>query len=203
MKKIYQIILIFLIIGITNINAQTNQIGIISKVANAELSDYLNKIPVGQENMFGFNNRGEFFQAEIGIPYEVFTLNTEFFDTKNIIRTKTYIVSTENWRVPIIVNNQHRALLTVSKVNNQWSVVKIGAKGLAEELDMFNKNHPSIDESNILRVFQLKGDFILTSQNIIYPLTSAKQLLSVEGDNDVSYSLHDMLILVKNKIIRN
>ena len=203
MKKIYQIILIFLIIGITNINAQTNQIGNISRAANAELSDYLNKIPVGQENMFGFTNRGDFSQAEIGDPYEVFTLSPEFFDTENITRNKTYIVSTENWRVPIIVNNQHRALLTVSKVNNQWSVVKIGANGLAEELDMFNKNHPSINELKILRVFQLKSDFVLTSQDVIYPLTSAKHLLSIEGDNDVSYSLYDMLILVKNKIINN
>ena len=198
MKKIYQIILIFLIIGITNINAQTNQIGIISKAANAELSDYLNKIPVGQENMFGFTNRGEFSQAEIGDPYEVFTLSPEFFDTKNIIRNKTYIVSTENWRVPIIVNNQHRALLTVSKVNNQWSVVKLGAKGLAEELDMFNKNHPSIHESKILRVFQLKGDFIVTSENIVYPLTSARNGLLIDNSGNKGYSIYEILTLIKN-----
>ena len=179
------------------------QLNIITKVANEELISFLQKIPVGQENMFGFTNRGEFSQAEIGDPYEVFTLSLEFFDTKNIIRNKTYIVSTENWRVPIIVNNQHRALLTVSKVNNQWSVVKLGAKALAEELDIFNKNHPSINESNILRVFQLKSDFILTSEKIVYPLTSAKQLLSIKGDKDISYSLYDILLLFKNKIIIN
>ena len=179
------------------------QLNIITKVVNEELISFLQKIPVGQENMFGFTNRGEFSQAEIGDPYEVFTLSLEFFDTKNIIRNKTYIVSTENWRVPIIVNNQHRALLTVSKVNNQWSVVKLGAKALAEELDIFNKNHPSINESNILRVFQLKSDFILTSEKIVYPLTSAKQLLSIKGDKDISYSLYDILLLFKNKIIIN
>ena len=179
------------------------QLNIITKLANEELISFLQKIPVGQENMFGFTNRGEFSLAEIGDPYEVFTLSLEFFDTKNIIRNKTYIVSTENWRVPIIVNNQHRALLTVSKVNNQWSVVKLGAKGLAEELDIFNKNHPSINESNILRVFQLKSDFILSSEKIVYPLTSAKQLLSIKGDKDISYSLYDILLLFKNKIITN
>jgi len=196
MKKLLLILLCLPMIGF-------GQLNIITKVANEELISFLQKIPVGQENMFGFTNRGEFSQAEIGDPYEVFTLSLEFFDTKNIIRNKTYIVSTENWRVPIIVNNQHRALLTVSKVNNQWSVVKLGAKGLAEELDIFNKNHPSINESNILRVFQLKSDFILTSEKIVYPLTSAKQLLSIKGDKDISYSLYDILLLFKNKIIIN
>ena len=196
MKKLLLILLCLPMIGF-------GQLNIITKVVNEELISFLQKIPVGQENMFGFTNRGEFSQAEIGDPYEVFTLSLEFFDTKNIIRNKTYIVSTENWRVPIIVNNQHRALLTVSKVNNQWSVVKLGAKGLAEELDIFNKNHPSINESNILRVFQLKSDFILTSEKIVYPLTSAKQLLSIKGDKDISYSLYDILLLFKNKIITN
>jgi len=196
MKKLLLILLCLPMIGF-------GQLNIITKVANEELISFLQKIPVGQENMFGFTNRGEFSQAEIGDPYEVFTLSLEFFDTKNIIRNKTYIVSTENWRVPIIVNNQHRALLTVSKVNNQWSVVKLGAKALAEELDIFNKNHPSINESNILRVFQLKSDFILTSEKIVYPLTSAKQLLSIKGDKDISYSLYDILLLFKNKIIIN
>jgi len=196
MKKLLLILLCLPMIGF-------GQLNIITKVVNEELISFLQKIPVGQENMFGFTNRGEFSQAEIGDPYEVFTLSLEFFDTKNIIRNKTYIVSTENWRVPIIVNNQHRALLTVSKVNNQWSVVKLGAKALAEELDIFNKNHPSINESNILRVFQLKSDFILTSEKIVYPLTSAKQLLSIKGDKDISYSLYDILLLFKNKIIIN
>ena len=174
------------------------QQNIITKVANEELNNYLQKIPVGQEKMFGFTNRGEFSQAEIGTPYEVFTLSPEFFDTKNIISNKTYIVSAENWRVPIIVNNQHRALLTVSMVNNQWSVVKLGAKGLAEELDVFNKNHPSINESKILRVFQLKGDFIFTSENIVYPLTSARNGLLIDNSENKGYSIYEILTLIKN-----
>lgn len=202
MKK-YIITLCIFYFLFTNIIAQTNQIDIISIVANTELSNYLNKIPLGQENKFGFSNREEFFQAEIGIPYEVFSLNTDFFDSENVIRNEVYIVSTNNWRVPIIVGDQYRALLTVTKVNNQWSVVKIGASGLAEELDLFHKNHPSMKELKILRVFQLKSDFVLTSNDLIYPLTSAKSLFSTKVDNDVSYSLYDMLILIKNKIIMN
>jgi hypothetical protein len=199
MKKIFFVLI--LLISISLLFAQSNKIEIISVVANNELSDYLNKIPLGQENMFGFHNRGEFSKAEIGIPYEMFTLNNEFFNNENIINNKDYIVSTNIWRVPIIVGNQYRALLTVSMVNREWNVVKIGAKGLAEELDFFNKNHPAINELKILRVFQLKSDFILTSFDEIYPLASAKNLLSIKSNNEVSYSLYDMLTLVKDIII--
>ena len=199
MKNIY--IILVLLISVSSLVAQTNKIEIISAVANRELSNYLNKIPLGQENMFGFNNRGEFSQAEIGIPYEMFTLNNEFFDNENIINNKDYIFSTNCWRVPIIVGNQYRALLTVSMFNREWNVVKIGAKGLAEELDFFNKNHPAINELKILRVFQLKSDFILTSFDEIYPLASAKNLLSIKSNNEVSYSLYNMLTLLKNIII--
>lgn len=173
------------------------QLSIISKIANEELSNYLEKIPIGQEEMFGFNNRNEFSQAEIGVPYEVFTLRSDFFKDNKIERGKNYIISTGNWRVPIIVRNEYKALLTVCKENNKWSVVKIGAKGLANELEGFKKNHPTIIPLNILRVFQLKGDFILTPQNTIYPLTSASNSLLI--DSDKVYSIYNILTLIKNK----
>ncbi len=174
---------------------------IISKVANEGLKDYLEKIPLGQEEMFGFNNRHDFSKAEIGIPYEVFTLNADFFNDENIRRDKNYIISTGNWRVPIIVDNEYRALLTISNFNKTYGIVKIGAKGLAEELGLFKQNYTSINTPNILRVFQLKGDFILTSNRTIYPLTSASNGLLVDGKK--VYSLYAILVLIKNKVIPN
>lgn len=206
MKKIKQkfLLILFIAVSVTfTVTAQTNKMELISNVAAQELASYLNKIPVGQEKMFGFNNRGEFSEASIGEPYEMLTLNNDFFIDKFIVRDKDYIMSTGNWRIPIIVNKQHRALLTISKVNNEWHVVKIGAKGFAEELEMFNKNHPLINKLYILRVFQLKSDFVLTSNEIIHPLTSAKRSLSIEDDKNIRYSIYDLLILVKSKIVIN
>ena len=194
MKKLLIILLCLPMIGF-------GQLSIVQQVANEQLMDYLIKIPFGQEKMFGFNNREEFFQAKIGNPYEVFTLSKEFFDDTNIKRDKSYIVSTGNWRVPIIVDNEYNALLTVSKENNKWSVVKIGAKGLANELEGFEQNHLSINIRNILRVFQIKGDFILTSNNKLYPLTSASNALLI--DRNTSYSTYEILTLIKNIRLKN
>ena len=84
MKKLLLILLCLPFIGL-------GQGSIISKVANEGLKDYLEKIPLGQEEMFGFNHREDFNQAKIGIPYEMFTLNSDFFDDENIRRDKNYI----------------------------------------------------------------------------------------------------------------
>ena len=189
MKKLLLILFCLPMIGF-------GQLNIITTVANEELKSYLQKIPVGQEHMFGFNNRNEFSKSKIGVPYEVFTLTANFFDNEKIEKGQNYIISTGNWRAPIVVGNEYKALLTVSKENNKWKVVKIGAKGLARELDKFEQNHSSISDLKILRVFQLKVDFILTSQNAIYPLTSASKGLLINSDK--AYSIYNILTLIKN-----
>ena len=90
--------------------------------------------------------------------------------------------------------------MTVSKIDNQWKVVKIGAKGLANELQMFNRDNTFSGELKMFRVFQLQSDFLLTEGNIVYPLTSAKKLLEIKLKENISYSLDDLLSLLKNKI---
>ena len=159
MRILNKFILFCFILGITNINAQTKQASIISSAAKAELLDYLNKIPEVQETMFGFNDRAEFLAAEIGNPYEMITLKKDFLKDEKLVSNKDYLISTNNWRVPIVVANEARALLTVSKIDNQWKVVKIGAKGLANELQMFNRDNTFSGELKMFRVFQLQSDF--------------------------------------------
>ena len=197
MKKL---LLTLLCLPIIVFGQQANQTKIVKNTANIQLDDYLNKIPVGKEKLFGFNDRDEFMEAEIGNAYEVFTVNTKFFEAENLAIEDSYITTTNNWRVVILVNNEYRALLTVSKENNEWQVVKLGAKGLANELNDFSQEHPQLINSKILRVFQLKADFIVTSQNIIYPLTSGKKGLLIDNPKDSNYSIHDILLLIKKYI---
>ena len=179
---------------------QTIDKSIISQLANEELHKYLNQIPSGQEQMFGFNNREEFSKAEIGVPYEVYTLNSDFFNDEIISINKSYVITTNNWRVPVVVDNQNRALLTISKYNNNWAVVKLGATGLANELEMFEQNNSSSSELKILRVFQITTDFILTNDDKLYPLPSAKKLVMSNETRNIGHYLHDMLLIIKSKI---
>ena len=97
MKKLLLILLCLPMVGF-------GQLNVITKVAKEELK-LSTKIPFGQEHLFGFENRNEFSQSKIGVPFEVFTLTENFFDDEKIEESENYFVSTGNWRVPVVVNN--------------------------------------------------------------------------------------------------
>mgnify|MGYP001445409698 CR=1 FL=1 len=192
MKKLLLILLCLPLIGFTQKNITSN-------ISMKDLYHFLEDIPVGQEQMFGFNNRQEIYKSELGTPYEIFTLSDSFFLDEKIDVSKKYVKSTGVWRIPIIIDDKYRSLVTVVMENNSWKIVSIGARGLAEELAEFERNQTSLKHFNILRVFQIKGDFILTSSNIVYPLTSANNSLLFEDTG--SNELNDVLIIIKNTLI--
>ncbi|MAM05481.1 MAG: hypothetical protein CMD06_05940 [Flavobacteriales bacterium] len=198
----------------------------ILKVAQDQLGDFLLRIPSGKENLYGFNNRNEFSLAEIGYLYEVITLNNNFFKITKLNSKQEYTKSTNSWRAMILVNNQARALLTLTKINNNWEIVKLGANNLAAELHhiMNNENfkNDKIDiysDFKLFRVFQLKSDFLLTNE-YLFPLNSAKRNIFLSNNNTSSndpsiaisdrknqklkdlekYKLFDLLEILKNHI---
>lgn len=191
-----------------NAFAQKDLVDEIKTTAQAGLEGYLEKIPVGQELFFGFKNRDEFKLAEIGMPFQVFTFNKEFF-SDTILMDKNYLVTTGEWRVAVSVENDFRVMLTVAKMNGVWKAVGIGAATLAKELGEYEKEHSSTDQSGIiLRVFQMDCDFLLTSpdssyDNIkVYPLESAKIALNITGNADSIYTMKQLQYTAK-KIIEN
>tara|TARA_Y100000589_G_scaffold86333_1_gene80324 strand:- start:177 stop:1055 length:879 start_codon:yes stop_codon:yes gene_type:complete len=198
----------------------------ILKAAQDQLDDFLHRIPAGKETLYGFNNRNEFSIAEIGYLYEVITLNNNFFKITKLNSKQEYTKSTNSWRAMILVNNQARALLTLTKINNNWEIVKLGANNLAAELHhiMNNENfkNDKIDiysDFKLFRVFQLKSDFLLTNE-YLFPLNSAKRNIFLSNNNTSSndpsiaisdrknqklkdlekYKLFDLLEILKNHI---
>ena len=169
----------------------------IEDVASTDLLSFLERIPSGNEKLFGFDDRANFSKAIIGEPFEIFTLSSNFFLDDSLNKFSNYIVSTGIWRAPIMVNNQVKALATISIENKKWRIVKIGAIGLANELYKFFKMNKSLTNFKFIRVYQIKSDFILTNQNIIYPLESAKRHNCI--NNDI-YNFHELLNIIKKEI---
>jgi hypothetical protein len=166
----------------------------------------LQKIPPGQENLYGFNNRNEFSLSELGNPYAVYTLSSDFF---NHIESGNFLEHTGEWRVPVVVNNQDRALLTVIRENGNWKIVDFGASLLARELQKINQAQKSgNDDLKILRVFQLQSDFLLLDDAAlpayeihVIPLHSAYlNLEKLNSDNGETYKLSDMLSLIREAL---
>lgn len=127
----------------------------VEKEAQEKLTQFLNLIPQGQEQEYGFVNRSDFSKVEIGEPYTMY-----FTERKegiiNLLKSNTY-------RVPVKVNGRSVALLTVKyNENGTAEIVDFGATKLAQKLDAFESNYKSANERILLRNTFVKRDFIVT-----------------------------------------
>src|SRR3989442_72707 len=119
----------YIILAAGNIFSQENILQNVLDAAHYGLSDYLNKIPNGEESKYGFNNREEFSLAQCGKPYEIFSLTKEFFSDENLADKRNYLVSTGEWRIAVTMKGENRVILTVAKMNGAWEVVCLGSEG--------------------------------------------------------------------------
>ena len=75
----------------------------IKEIAISELPEFLNKIPSGAEQLYGFSSRDEINKVSVGEAFVFFVI-----DDENIKKTDTY-------RLPVILENDYKALITVDR----------------------------------------------------------------------------------------
>ena len=179
----------------------------IIQIAKNSLPVFLEKIPIGLEEQYGFKSRKEFVTATVGKPFQVFSLSPVFWGDEKLSPQQLIQPLTE-WRIPVIVNGEYRALLTVAKMNDDWKVVDFGAAGLAKELEAFGgKNMVMGNEVHciLLRIFQLQCDFVIIknydeelSSQKIFPLQSARNISQINFEDEQSVS--SLMSLIKQAI---
>lgn len=157
----YKTILLFalLILGSFSISLPDEKEDKVIKIALDNLSISLAKIPVGQENYYGFSNREEFKTSSVGKPYRVITFTNDFYNEDKLI-DKNYILIQNEWRVPVTVNGENRLLLTVSQQDTTLEVVDLGGAVLAKELQE-KDNNVSSGSRYLLRIYPLALDFFV------------------------------------------
>ena len=209
--KIYSTILVLSIFILSNSFSQTTQNKYISDAAGKSLKSFLDKIPVGKEKLYGFDDRSEFNRAITGSIYCVYTLNQDFFSDE-IIADKNYFKPTDEWRVAVVVDGKYRSFITVSLVNNKFKADNLGGNGLAIEIQDLQKNLAYATNSiSILRIYQLKCDFVFDSSLLndksnafkVYPLQSAQNItasIDLKSRNDAGYMIMDVLNEMKKRI---
>jgi hypothetical protein len=186
--------------GIFSLHAQDENKAVLD-AAKAGLSIYLEKIPAGIETSYGFNDRNEFKLATLGKPFPIYLLKIDFFTEPTVTPNKNYLVKSNTYKIPVIINGEYRSMLTVALMNGVWKTVGIGAAGLAKELGALEKKHPA--EKALLSVHELECDFvILPNHNFpdvpVYLLFSSGMALNKKTDSGV-YSLSGILPLLKEK----
>ncbi len=152
---------------------QQENIQTASKIMEAELVEvaeemlllFLQKIPEGAELKFGFNNRQELTDATVGdTPYQMY------------VKCGLLDSPTNVWRIPILVQSQIRAFLTVDWVENSWRAVDFGAAQLAEKLSIIDdtmlKRYTLQETDNLHRVIirdyrNQKDSFLIKSYQTV------------------------------------
>ena len=142
----------------------------------------MEKIPSGDEANFGFQNREEFSRASLGTPIRMFTLSDDLSGPDGKAK---YMKPNGEWRIPVIVDEKNRALVTVMKHDHQWSIVDFGAAGLASELNDFKSQLTAeqFRDIKMLRVYQLESDFLFYDD----PLSSADEIVLVPMQSASQY----------------
>lgn len=179
----------------------------LKNTARTGLQSYLQKIPAGLEERYGFHNRQEFSRAIPGEPVRIYSVHPDSL-RRGIGAGKEYLIAQDQWKVPVLVNGEARALLTVAMVEGKPKVVELGAVGLAQELGAVELQHPS-EQKAILRLYQLQCDFLIltpkgkqVSEGNLYPLRSAGLVFhQQEFDTKTLQPVQQALPLIRQKYV--
>ena len=206
-RAIFQIALTFAFVIFTHCLHAQKPDDTIGTIARNELQSYLQRIQPGTEKKYGFKTRDEFISAVVGSPIQVFTIHPD--SIREIVKPgKSYFVALEEWKVPVKVGGELRALLTVASVGGTLKVVELGGAELAHELSAVEGKHPG-DKKSLLRLYQLHCDFLVlthgeknVSEGDLYPLSSAAIAFPEQRfDKDVSRSAQRLLPVLRQKYI--
>jgi hypothetical protein len=150
------------------------------------LGSYLNSIPVGGLDYFGFTSRDEFALATVGTPFRVYTLSpAAILSYEEGDDISAHAVPTNLWIFPVVCDGQARTVLTVDLMEEGWRAVNLGESYLAPEMVSMRDYLSQFDgyEARFVRVYQAaRSDFILlTSEEVswLVPLRSAALVLGL------------------------
>jgi hypothetical protein len=157
-KTFYLLLVIFISFRLIAQNHNSN--ALVKEQANLKALSFLNLIPEGKENNYGFNSRSDFSKIKTEEPYQ-----TYYVAEKN---NELTLFSANEWRVPLTVDGNYVALLTVQLNNGNAEVVDIGANLLAQKIQELENLFPNKENQRIIiRNTFLKRDYIATNLSAI------------------------------------
>ena len=157
LKKGYILFLAVFLVSCYDVKRTTKDITQISDFKKVETfateqwGNVAQKIPSGQEELYGFQDQNEIAHATMGTPIRMF-----FWQDNNIIESQTY-------RVPVMVEGKMVSLLTVS-LGEKMSVEDFGGNVLAQAIQEISEKN-GVEPYGILRVYSIVSDFYIINEN--------------------------------------
>jgi hypothetical protein len=156
--EMYRALLLCILVISQALATGPDEVGVL-KVTIDEAETFLGKIPDGYETQYGFKDRSEFSKIEIGVPLKVFTMNPDSIDEKGGA-SRMYLKDVNEWRVPVTINNEYRALITVVKSGGKFQAVDFGGVVLAKRIGTITGSYSGY-VNNIVRIYSIQSDYIL------------------------------------------
>ncbi|MEI6889397.1 MAG: hypothetical protein ACOYM0_08575 [Bacteroidales bacterium] len=152
-KTFYLFLVVFISLKLFAQN--DNQSLLVKEAATAKAMYFLDLIPVGSEQDYGFGSRNDFSKIQIGDPYQ-----TYYVSVRN---NQLEFFSGNEWRVPVSVDGTNQTLLTVRISQGKAEVVGLGGSVLARNIEEFEKLLPVKTNERVIIRNTYSDQYFLTS----------------------------------------
>lgn len=160
---------------------------------------------------YGFNSMEELKLIKFGIPYRIYTLSENFYNSSDSEFYNSIFAKNE-WLVPLLINDSIRAFLTIGLLKDKLQVVGLGANLLGAsitECEKSNKKWLKGKSKSLLRVYPLKMDFIMAttsgknnSEIDFFPTNSIKSCCAEAFNRKGNYNKNEVLSKVKKRYLQ-
>ncbi|KAF0236750.1 MAG: hypothetical protein FD181_2520 [Prolixibacteraceae bacterium] len=179
-------------------------------IALANLNQFIEHIN-GSYKDFGFNQKEDMNNVQLGAPYEVVFLSSDFVTDSAFVEEKNYFIK-ENyaWEVPLIFKDKIRCFMKVFYINDSLRAIGGGGAFFCQFLDNCEKKYAVPKEGKrylLLPEVIYMCEFIMLNDSNnsfkLYPINK-----NIEGYNDCTYdasynkhnSIKDFFNTYKTKI---
>lgn len=154
--------------------------------ARAGMRAFVDGIPDGGLDRFGFRDRDEAAAAILGKALHVYTVPpAAVLESGDAADVGDLAVPTDQWQFLVTTKGRAAALLSVDRLNGAWVAVSLGSSGLAGQLGKMMEAWPAPagHDYRLIRIYQALSDFVEVSHQGksvgILPLTSARAALGL------------------------
>jgi len=204
MRKSILTVFLFILCSfrISPLNEADNQV---MKIADSQMGTYLAKIEPGDEAKYGFTDKDDLDGCVVGRPYRIIEFNRDFYN--NALTDNTSYIDIKNkWLVPISLNHQYKAMLTVTGNPGNLQVTSMGEVALAKEIQLMSVDADENDELYLLKVPALSTDFYVHEGNNSFseakfiPLENAEKAIPSLSASKEYYTLAEIQVIIKGAV---
>lgn len=147
MKRCYiaLIIVVCLIVGMTSTALADEPPPEVRRVAQEEAPHWLGLVRKAPAEHFGLTDPNQVERAELGEPYEVYTIEPDRlqeYDASTVV--STMLSKANRWLFPLLIDGKAQFFYEIALFDGEWQPVSIGAAGLARDIEQIYGHVPTL-----------------------------------------------------------